>query len=103
MTDIPNDVTPESPQGVDRKAEGGCPVMHDSATASGSESENPAIDSPTPKTGGRPHSIKDWWPDSLALSVLQANSPKGNPLGADFDYRAEFAKLDVDALKQDIV
>ena len=103
MTDSTNDVTPESPQGVDRKAEGGCPVMHDSATASGSESENPAIDSPTPKTGGRPHSIKDWWPDSLDLSVLRAHSPKDNPLGPDFDYKAEFAKLDIDALKQDIV
>lgn len=103
MTDSPNDVTPESPQGVDRKAEGGCPVMHDSATARGSESENPALDSPTPKTGGRPHGIKDWWPDSLDLSVLRAHSPKGNPLGADFDYAAEFAKLDLDALKQDIV
>ena len=103
MTDSTNDVTPESPQGVDRKAEGGCPVMHDSATASGSESENPAIDSPTPKTGGRPHSIKDWWPDSLDLSVLRAHSPRDNPLGPDFDYKTEFAKLDIDALKQDIV
>jgi catalase-peroxidase len=103
MTDRPDTVTPESPQGVDRKAEGGCPVMHGSATAGGSESENPAIDSPTPKTGGRPHSIQDWWPDSLDLSVLRAHSPKGNPLGADFDYEAEFATLDLDALKQDIV
>ena len=103
MTDSTNDVTPQSPQGVDRKAEGGCPVMHDSATATGSESENPAIDSPTPKTGGRPHTIQDWWPDALDLSVLRAHSPRDNPLGPDFDYKAEFAKLDIDALKQDIV
>ncbi len=103
MTDSTDDVTPESPQGVDRKAEGGCPVMHDSATASGSESENPALDSPKPKTGVRPHSLKDWWPNALDLSVLHAHSPQGNPLGPDFDYAAEFAKLDLDALKQDIV
>ncbi|NUO33895.1 MAG: catalase/peroxidase HPI [Dermatophilaceae bacterium] len=103
MTERPDDVTPESPQGVDRKASGGCPVMHDSATAHGSESENPAIDSPTPRTGGRPHGIKDWWPDSLDLSVLRAHSPKGNPLGPDFEYKAAFAELDLDALKQDIV
>jgi catalase-peroxidase len=103
MTERPDDVTPESPQGVDRKAEGGCPVMHDSATASGSESENPAIDSPTPKTGTRPHGIKDWWPDSLDLSVLRAQSPKSSPLGADFEYKTAFAELDVDALKQDVV
>ncbi|GAB2756167.1 catalase/peroxidase HPI [Terrabacter koreensis] len=103
MTDSPNDVTPESPQGVDRKAGGGCPVMHDSATAQGSESENPALDSPTPKTGGRPHGIKDWWPNSLDLSVLRTHSSKSNPLGSDFDYATEFAKLDLDALKQDVV
>ncbi|GAA5027116.1 catalase/peroxidase HPI [Terrabacter aeriphilus] len=103
MTDSPNDVAPESPQGVDRKAEGGCPVMHDSATASGSESENPAIDAPTPKSGGRPHGLKDWWPDSLDLTVLRAHSPRSNPLGADFDYAAAFSQLDLDALKQDVV
>jgi catalase-peroxidase len=103
MSDSQDTPTPESPQGVDRKAESGCPVMHDSAAAQGSESENPAIDSPTPKTGGRPHSLQDWWPDMLDLSVLHAHSSKGNPLGADFDYRQEFAKLDVDALKRDLV
>jgi catalase-peroxidase len=93
---------PISPQGVDSKAEAGCPVAHDSVTAQGSESENPAIDSPTPKTGGRPHSLKDWWPNSLDLSVLHAHSSKGNPLGADFQYDRAFAALDVEALKRDI-
>jgi catalase-peroxidase len=93
---------PTSPQGVDSKAEAGCPVAHDSVTAQGSESENPAIDSPTPKTGGRPHTLKDWWPNSLDLSVLHAHSSKGNPLGADFRYDRAFATLDVEALKRDI-
>ncbi len=102
MSDNPENDAPASPQGVDRKAEGGCPVMPDSAAAHGSESENPAIDSPTPKTGGRPHSLKDWWPNHLDVSVLHAHSPKGNPLGEDFSYAAEFAKLDVEALKRDI-
>ncbi|WP_067498926.1 catalase/peroxidase HPI [Actinoplanes sp. TFC3] len=91
---------PTSAQGVDKM--GGCPVAHDSVTSHGSESENPAIDSPTPKTGGRPHTNRDWWPNQLDLSVLHAHSSKGNPLGPDFSYAAEFAKLDVDALKRDI-
>ncbi|MEU4235897.1 catalase/peroxidase HPI [Actinoplanes sp. NPDC026619] len=81
---------------------GGCPVAHDSVTAHGSESENPAIDAPTPKTGGRPRTNRDWWPNQLDLSVLHAHSPKGNPLGADFSYAAEFAKLDANAVKRDI-
>jgi catalase-peroxidase len=80
----------------------GCPVDHSSLTAQGSESENPAIDAPTPKTGGKPRTNRDWWPNQLDLSVLHAHSPKGNPLGEDFDYAKEFAKLDVEALKADI-
>nr|MCW2728200.1 katG [Aeromicrobium sp.] len=94
---------PVSPQGVDRKAEAGCPVMQDSAAASGSESENPAIDSPTVKTGGRPHGNKDWWPNQLDLSVLHAHSSKGNPLAPDFSYAEEFKKLDIAQLRRDVV
>ena len=66
-----------------------------------SESENPAIPSPEP-TGHRPRSVQDWWPDQLDLSVLHQHSPKANPLGAGFDYREQFAQLDVEALKRDI-
>ncbi len=66
-----------------------------------SESENPVIDSPEPK-GHRPRSNQDWWPNQLDLKVLHQHSPAGNPLGADFDYAAEFAKLDVDELTRDI-
>jgi catalase-peroxidase len=94
---------PSSAQGVDKKAAEGCPVAHDSVTSHGSESENPAIDSPTPKTGGRPRTVRDWWPNQLDLSVLHAHSDKGNPLGESFSYAKEFAKLDVEALKRDIV
>src|SRR3954447_8196045 len=96
------DNAPTSPQGVDRKAEAGCPVAHDSAAAQGSESENPAIPSPTPKPG-RPHTNQDWWPNQLDLSVLHRHSPLSNPLGEDFDYSKEFTSLDLDALKRDLV
>ena len=71
--------------------------------AQGSESENPALDAPTPKTGGRPHTNRDWWPNQLDLSVLHSHSSKGNPLGEDFDYAAEFEKLDLAALRRDVV
>jgi catalase-peroxidase len=67
-----------------------------------SESENPEIPSPTPKTTTRPRSNRDWWPDQLDLSVLHQHSPGFDPMGADFDYEAEFKNLDVDALKRDI-
>ena len=44
----------------------------------------------------------DWWPNALNLDILHQHDQKTNPLGADFDYRAELAKLDVEALKKDL-
>ncbi len=68
----------------------------------GSESENPAIPSPTPKRH-RPRTNRDWWPDQLELSILRSQSPRSDPLGADFNYAEEFKKLDVEALKRDLI
>jgi catalase-peroxidase len=68
-----------------------------------SESENPAIPSPTPKPERRPHTNRDWWPNQLNLQVLHQHSARSNPLGEDFDYTEEFKKLDVEALKQDVI
>jgi catalase-peroxidase len=68
----------------------------------GSESENPAIPSPTPKPH-RPRTNQDWWPNQLNLQVLHQHSPRGNPMGEHFSYAEEFKTLDVDALKRDIV
>ena len=72
-------------------------------TRSVSESESPAIPSPTPKTGGRPRRNKDWWPNQLDLSVLHTHSHLSNPMEEDFDYAEKFAALDVEALKRDLV
>jgi len=71
-------------------------------TQSRSETENPAIPSPTPKAT-RPRTNRDWWPDQLDLQVLHQHSPRANPLGETFDYAKEFAKLDVEALKRDLI
>jgi catalase-peroxidase len=68
-----------------------------------SESENPAIPSPTPTTPYRPRTNQDWWPNQLDLQVLHQHSARSNPLGADFSYRDQFKNLDVDALKRDVV
>jgi catalase-peroxidase len=68
----------------------------------GSESENPVIDAPEPKPH-RPRTNQDWWPNQLDLSVLHQHSPRSNPLGEDFDYAKEFATLDVEALKADLI
>ena len=68
----------------------------------GSESENPVIPSPTPKQT-RPRTNKDWWPNQIDLSILHTHSPPSNPMGKDFNYAEEFKKLDVEALKQDLI
>nr|WP_233713111.1 catalase/peroxidase HPI [Amaricoccus solimangrovi] len=49
---------------------------------------------------------RDWWPNQLNLRILHQNSASSlalsNPMGKDFDYAAEFAKLDYEALKADL-
>ena len=44
-----------------------------------------------------------WWPNQLDLQPLRMHSSESSPVGGDFDYAAEFNKLDLDALKQDLV
>ncbi len=78
-------------------------MSEEGVTEQGSESENPAIDAPEPKRGGRPQTNQDWWPNQPNLAPLRQHQPSCNPLGADFDYRAEVQQLDVDALKQDLI
>jgi len=43
-----------------------------------------------------------WWPNRLDLSPLRTNSIKSNPMDKTFDYKNEFAKLDLDILKEDL-
>ena len=63
---------------------GKCPVMHGGTT--------------TTET-----SVTDWWPKTLNLDILHQHDAKTDPMGADFDYRAEVKKLDVAALKKDMI
>ena len=44
-----------------------------------------------------------WWPEQLRLELLAQHSSKSDPLGAGFDYAAEFGKLDYFALKKDLL
>ena len=67
----------------DNSQTGKCPVMHGSLT----NNDNQA---------------KAWWPKSLNLDILSQHDSKTDPLGADFNYREEVKKLDVDALKKDL-
>lgn len=65
-------------------AAGQCPVMH-GANTSASKSN------------------MEWWPNALNLDILHQHDRKTNPFAPSFDYREEVKKLDVAALKRDLV
>ncbi len=52
--------------------------------------------------GNRGPANRDWWPDQLDLAPLHRHSAKSNPMDPSFDYAREFAKLDLDALVEDL-
>jgi len=45
---------------------------------------------------------RDWWPDQLNVGILRQHSSLSDPMGAEFDYAAEFASLDLQAVKDDL-
>src|SRR5205823_2508870 len=70
---------------------------------------NMATETKTTATNGAPRhaapralSNRDWWPNQLNLQVLHQNSPQSSPMGEEFNYAAEFKKLDLAALKKDV-
>ncbi|HHX46555.1 MAG TPA: catalase-peroxidase, partial [Brevibacterium sp.] len=71
-----------------------CPVPH-GQTAAG----NPHASAMPHPTQGDPNAT--WWPNRLNLKVLAKHNEKSNPL-PDFDYKAAFEALDLDAVKADI-
>ena len=46
---------------------------------------------------------QDWWPNQLNLKILHQNSPLSDPMGEDFNYAEEFKRLDLEAVKKDLV
>ena len=46
--------------------------------------------------------LREWWPNLLYLKILYQNPPELNPYGWLFDYAQEFAKLDLDQVKEDL-
>ncbi|MEM9623491.1 MAG: peroxidase family protein, partial [Pseudomonadota bacterium] len=68
----------------EQKPTGQCPVMHGGSTTRARTTEN-------------------WWPQNLDFDILHQHDRKADPMGEDFDYRAEVQSLDVDALKQDLI
>lgn len=68
---------------MDNSKNGKCPFHHGSMTETSS-------------------SVTEWWPKSLNLDILHQHDTKTDPNGEDFNYREEFKKLDLEALKTDL-
>ena len=83
--DVPKTTTPAKDALI-----GKCPVM----------AGNPV---PNRHTVSAALSNRDWWPNQLNLNILRQNSPNSNPMGEDFNYAEEFKKLDLNALKKDVI
>ncbi len=77
-------------QGATMEAMTKCPVIHGAAGTN----RNTAA-------GG--YSNGDWWPNQLNLQILHQNSAKSSPMDEDFNYAEEFSKLDLEAVKKDII
>ncbi|MFP5383716.1 MAG: catalase/peroxidase HPI [Gammaproteobacteria bacterium] len=54
------------------------------------------------RTSAADQSNRDWWPNRLNLAILRQHSAKSDPMGDGFNYREEFKKLDLAAVKKDL-
>ena len=69
----------------------------------GSAGKCPVVHGVRPNATFAGRSNRDWWPNQLNLKILHQNSPLSDPMDKNFDYAAEFKKLDFKALKKDIL
>lgn len=53
-------------------------------------------------TFGQTPTLDSWYPQRLRVELLHRNGVDADPLGADFDYAAAFATIDLTTLKSDI-
>lgn len=57
----------------------------------------------TQRTSSTGTNNEDWWPNQLKLDILHQHSGLSNPLGENFNYADEFKKLNLKAVKKDLI
>ena len=55
------------------------------------------------QSAGSSRTNREWWPNMLKLSILRQHDSFSNPLNQNFNYAEEFRKLDLPAVKQDLL
>jgi len=68
-----------------------------------SESKCPYMNGAQNQTAGGGTTNRDWWPNQLKLNILRQHSTKSDPMDDDFNYAEAFKKLDLNAIKKDLV
>ena len=75
---------PSVPAAVDGSKATGAPMAGDPAKCPVIGGPQRPVAERTTAAGGMTN--RYWWPNQLNVGILHQNSPKGNPLGADFNY-----------------
>jgi catalase-peroxidase len=76
---------------------------HSRTVAPTDESQLVANDDPSRQMKkGRATTNEFWWPEQVSLQPLRQHALESDPLRGTFDYRAEFKKLDLQAVKKDL-
>ena len=68
-----------------------------------SETECPYAATHGSRTTGGMQTNLDWWPQQLNLKILHQHSAQASPMDPQFCYAEEFSKLDLAALKNDLI
>jgi len=55
------------------------------------------------RTAAGTQSNQNWWPNQLNLKILHQHTGRSSPMGKTFNYSEEFSKLDLAAVKKDLV
>lgn len=69
---------------------------------SNSEGKCPFTGAVASNAAGKGTKNRDWWPNQLPLNILRQHSNKSNPMDEGFNYRQEFASLNLTEVKADI-
>ncbi|WP_372772416.1 catalase/peroxidase HPI [Mangrovibacterium sp.] len=67
------------------------------------ESKCPVTGATSKHSAGGGTSNRDWWPNQLNLNILRQHSPLSNPMEETFNYADEFKRLDLKAVKKDLM
>jgi catalase-peroxidase len=69
----------------------------------GAASKCPFIGGQLKQVAGGGTGNREWWPNQLNLGILRQHSSLSDPMDKGFDYAEEFSKLDLTAVKKDII